>query len=503
MKISELLKQGQKINIVNQPQVQQSQQQGFVSNIQQDLEKRRQNFQAGFAEQSQGKQTPFESGLQLLGQSAGFVFDIGGEAIKSVIDKIPDAIKNPAVELGKSVLSSPLGQTGIKAISMGENAYKDWKSVNPRAARDLESVINIATLLPVGGAAKTVGKEALSITGELAGKGANVLEKGLAEQGLKDTLEIIKPVLSIGEKKQALAGGRGAVSNKILPRVYETTKIAPSPRELQIAETVKDVVNKSRNPVDNISSIRDKIGELANQVDTGLESNNAIFNKNEIKAVLDKAKESSRVVFGSDASLNNAYSAVSDEMIRQIEKQPKTLSGLNQARREFDSVIKEKFPKLFDSPIGDSARQNAVLDVRRAVSNYIEKSLPQDNQFKQLLKSQNLMYDAIDNISQKAAKVVDLSATQKAMRALRQNPLVAGVTGGILTYGALTGMLSNPVVIGTLALGGAIKVGKTIVTSQILRQSLISVLRGLEKAGKIADGNAIREFIAKNLPIKK
>ena len=72
------------------------------------------------------------------------------------------------------------------------------------------------------------------------------------------------------------------------------------------------------------------------------------------------------------------------------------------------------------------------------------------------------------------------------MAALRQNPLVAGVTGGILTYGALMGMFSNPLVIGTLLLGGSIKLGNVIFTSKMLKQMLINVFRAIESSGSIA-----------------
>ena len=113
----------------------------------------------------------------------------------------------------------------------------------------------------------------------------------------------------------------------------------------------------------------------------------------------------------------------------------------------------------------------------------------------QELRKQHLMLDASENIAEKTASAVDSSIIKRAMSALRQNPLVSGVTGGILTYGALVGLFSNPIVIGTLALGGTYQLGKTIITSKILKQSLVSVLRGLERLGKTVDARAIQTMV--------
>lgn len=485
-----------------QLQTQQTQKPGFISRVQSDIEKRGGAYLESTQALQQGKQTLIETGLQLAGQGAGLVFDIGGEALKSVIDKIPEAIKQPIEEIGTDILHSPLGQAGIKAISMGVDVYKDWKIGNPRAARDLESIVNIGMLLPTGRVAKAVGEEALAVTGEIAGKAATGLEKGLAKQAFEETLEIIKPKLTVTKKAIALEKGKGVVTQKILPRKFETITLAPTKAEQEMAKTVTGIVSKAKNPIDNIEAIRNEIAVVAQRVEEGLKNNNTIFNKIQLKTALNTAKEESRVVFGTDKTLQNSYNSVVDEMMRQVNKTSGNLSGLLQARKNFDNIIEQKFPKLLSNPVGDAAKQNAVLDVRRTVNNFIEEKLPTGNIFKEELRKQKLMYDAIKNISQKTASMVDASAVKKVMTALRQNPLVAGVTGGILTYGALMGMFSNPLVIGTLLLGGTFKLGKMIITAKILRQVLVSVLRFLEKTGKTVDAKSIQEII-NQLPLSK
>jgi hypothetical protein len=83
------------------------------------------------------------------------------------------------------------------------------------------------------------------------------------------------------------------------------------------------------------------------------------------------------------------------------------------------------------------------------------------------------------------------------MSALRQNPLTSMATGGILTFGAMTGLLSNPLVLGGLMIGGTAKLGKTIITSKALKQSLIKALNTIRTTAKPDEVKAIQSLINK------
>jgi len=476
-------------------EIQQPKKLGFFQRVQSDIKKRAEILATGI----ESKQAGLETGVQLAGQAAGLGFDIGGQLLSSLSNIIPGFIKKPVTERAKqatkAVLNTPVGQAGLQALTQGIDTYRSWKSQNPRTARDLESVVNIAMVFPAGRLTGIAGKKALTTTGELAGKAATKLETGLAKQTFNEALDIIKPVLTLKEKGQALEAGRGIVTEKILPRRFEKISVVSTAREKEMADVVKGIVSKSKNPIDNIMAIQNEIGIQEGFKSAAIKGYNTIFNKAQLKTVLNKAKEGSQVVFGSDKALQSSYNSVVDEMMRQAGKESSNLSGLLQARKNFDNVINQKFPGLLSNPIGDTAKQNAVRDVRRAVNEFIANKLPVGNEFKSVLRKQNLMYDAIENIGKKTASAVDASAVRKVMTLLRANPLTSFATGGILTYGAMIGMFSNPIVIGTIVLGGSIKLGKTIVTSRILRQSLISVLRALEIAGKTDAVEAIKSII--------
>jgi len=495
------VKKGEGVSLESLQTPQPTEDRSFGERFSEDIQKRGATFSEGAERESLGQQTRGETVLQAVGQGSGLVFDFGGELLSSAIKLIPDFIKDPLKEKGKEILDTPIGQAGINAISKGVGVYEEWKSGNPRAAANLESAVNIGLLLPGAKGGQVAGEAGLKATGKVAGKVATSAEKRLSKQLVDEALDVIKPQLTKLEKQQALEAGRGTVSSKILPRKFEKVSLLPSKQELKIAEELKGVVKKSKNPIDNISAIDQEIGKLARLTETGLVNNNTIFNKNHLKAFLNKTKEESRVVFGTDKALQNSYDAVIDEMIKQSTKTKGNLGGLLEARKNFDNVINQKFPKLLSSPVGDVTKKNAVLDVRRAVNEFIESKLPEGNQFKELLKKQTLMYQGRKNIAKKTASLVDSSITKRAMSALRQNPLVGGITGGILTFAALTGLLSNPLVLGTLVLGGSVKFGKSVITSKTLKRILIEAANAIEngskKLGSKEGASALRQIADK------
>ena len=101
------------------------------------------------------KQDPASKALQTGGQAAAFVGDLAFEAVKTIT---PEPVKK-AVAKGaqKAVQSAPVQQ--------GMEAYQAWKTKNPEAAANLESVVNIASLFPGVKAVGVTAKAASSATG--------------------------------------------------------------------------------------------------------------------------------------------------------------------------------------------------------------------------------------------------------------------------------------------------------------------------------------------------
>ena len=124
---------------------------GFTSNVKKAFAER--VDKASDAQIS--KQNPASKALQTGGQAAAFVGDLAFEAVKTIT---PEPVKK-AVAKGaqKAVQSAPVQQ--------GMEAYQAWKTKNPEAAANLESVVNIASLFPGVKAVGVTAKAASSATG--------------------------------------------------------------------------------------------------------------------------------------------------------------------------------------------------------------------------------------------------------------------------------------------------------------------------------------------------
>jgi hypothetical protein len=452
------------------------------------LGSRGQSFLGRFTPENVAKQTFGESILQATGDVAGGVMDIAGSALSAggrVLSAItPDVIEKPIKQVGIDILQSPIGQAGLNAIKGGLEKWNEFKTKNPRAGADIEAVVNIASVLPIE---KVVG---LGVKGakQLAKPAVAGLEKSLSRQLVDEAIQITKPKLSTAEKESALMTGRAK-------QKFGQITIQPSELDKQVGSAVADVVSNRKNPIQNIDAINAKIAKVAQETEAGLALDKTGFNTNQLKSYLNGLKEESRVVFGTEKSLENSYDSVINEFVRIQKNHPQNIGGALAARKEFDVVMKKKFPNLFKNPMSDITKYNAILDVRRGVNDFIESRLPEGNIFKDQLKQQTLMFKAQKNVAQNAVASVDKHVMDRVMSLLRKNPLISVYTGGILTFGALTGMLTNPFIIGSLVAGGSIKLGAEVITSKTLKQILIKLLK--------TEGTTIEEKGAVNILIKQ
>lgn len=157
-------------------------------------------------ESKQGKITRPEVALRTVGEGAGFIGDILGEGLKAGFRALPDAIENPIREAGRDILDTSVGQAGLEALRSGMDKYEAWKAKNPRAAENLESVVNIASLIPIGRGAQVGGKA--------IGEGAILAREG-AEAGLEAAGRAAKPAL---ETAETIAEGAGRTIKRAVTR---------------------------------------------------------------------------------------------------------------------------------------------------------------------------------------------------------------------------------------------------------------------------------------------
>lgn len=303
----EFLKGGKKIQVVVPASanlgVPKEEQPGFLQRVGEDLKKRGSSIAQTFKDTASGKINPLETGVQTAGAVAGGVNDILGEGVKSAVEALPESVKEPVKQGAVYVLQTRAGQAGLNAISQGMEKYAGWKSENPQLAKDLESVVNIAALLPIGKGGQIakegteqLGKKGLELGTKAIGETKNLLfgktlskPVGSVDELVKVSDQLLKeptqeasgklltmakeqsPTLSIQEK---WAGVRPDVKKQIqgkhekLQTYFDVAHArnldvnVPTPLEFGVkrAETARDsVTNILENKGSNIGKFREKI----------------------------------------------------------------------------------------------------------------------------------------------------------------------------------------------------------------------------------------------------
>lgn len=158
---------------------------GFLSRVGEDLKKRGQDAKNSLMN-SDNKLTGAESILQTTGALAGGIGDVIGQGIKSGINALPEGVK----DVGRSALQSDAGQAVMGGIGSAMEKYNSWAQQNPRAAKDLESVVNIASLFPAGKGAQ--------IGGELVEQGAKTVGRTALKVG-EEAIDLTKKGINMGK----------------------------------------------------------------------------------------------------------------------------------------------------------------------------------------------------------------------------------------------------------------------------------------------------------------
>ena len=127
-----------------------------------------------------------------LGQSAGLVNDIIGAGLSAIT---PDSVKKFGTEAIQKIVPDVLAQAGLNTIE----DYNAWAEKNPLTAKNIEGVVNIASLLPIG--------KGVQVTGTVVKEGGEQLGKQVIESGAKT-------VGNIANKAKIVTGN---VVSKITP----------------------------------------------------------------------------------------------------------------------------------------------------------------------------------------------------------------------------------------------------------------------------------------------
>ena len=164
---------------------------GFFQRLGEDLNKRKQNVMSDAKEFSQGKISSQEYRARGAGQVAGGFTDVVGNVVgtaakagfKALPQQRQEALKSDAAAIVQSKFGQAIGKTASSVASK----YGQFRESNPRLAKDIEAVGNIASAVPIGFGTKQVGSQALKTAqyvGEETGTGVRRMLTGSLENNV-------------------------------------------------------------------------------------------------------------------------------------------------------------------------------------------------------------------------------------------------------------------------------------------------------------------------------
>lgn len=374
-----------------------------------------------------------------------FILDFGKGLVKSFVQPVAtganllskgeDIVQNKAIDLVGALKG---------ATPEDIQAYKEAINLAETQKAKQESAQAIQEKAKVQNDAQQVGKVAGDITqfvalptakGGLLARGVQNAVTGTALSGLQggDTTEnltsgglnALLPEISTGisalktlkKTKQAQAI-LDLVSPRLTPSVAAEAKVTNPQgvlgtirevvpqRVKDVAGAVQNIVNPSKSFTENKNLVEKAIGEEAGNLKSALST--IKYDGESLKKILKKSvnnveipeliKTGEKTVKNQARAITNKLKSIIDETISNTDA---NLSQGLKARQIFDEYVQKEFPKAFDDVA--NARNILIKNSRTALNQTLD-TLAQNKTVSKSLKLQNLMYDALDTISEKVAK---------------------------------------------------------------------------------------------------
>lgn len=334
-----------------------------------------------------------------------------GGAVQGIADEISN---NPEVQ---KFATSPQGEAVAKGVENIAN-YNDIFGLAAGAKAAPEA----------GGLVKQGLENAQSKIAKATEEAAAKAEEIPFEKSIQFARDYTAPKLNPTAKAEAIQQGRYEE-----PGLLKKAKVTPSAKDDLVAESVHDVISPNKSVSENVDAISQKISQTNQGVREMIATNKLPFNKKQLRSRLNAAKEDNKLIFASDATAERVYNAVVDEFVKHVEKGD-TL-GLFEARQTFDKIPAIK--KLLDSEgLGENVKRQIVLDVRRAANEYVSEQLPENSPYRDALRRESRMIEAISNIAETNAGTIGKNRLQILADEYPLIKLGLGTALGIGTVGA-------------------------------------------------------------------
>jgi len=395
----------------------------FAQRFGEDLDKRREMYQTITDAYLNGEQSYAEGLLQVGGKvAAGAVLDLIGEVVisggRGLLTITPDVIEDPIrsglTGVAHEFLNTDIGQRGLEAAVEGVEKWGAFKEENPRSARNIEAVVDVAVLLaPVKGKPKAP-TTAIGRTGESFARSSSAVSK---KQHLTFTEGLVRP-------KQMKAIREAEVARTTESGLLKQKWTTPSAAEKSMAQEVSTVsgVSVKKTLQGNYNAIAAEVKRESDDLVRSLSKDDFIVPRAEFRAEMDSVLlklQDNPLIVGDAAKVAERIVRKMDDLV-DINKS--SGSGLLRSRKELDAWMRsQKGPNIFDPKL-ENAMSIALREVRQATNDFISARATNVG-VKESLKKQSTLLRAMDNIVPKAADEASNTLLRLWHNGLRLLPL--------------------------------------------------------------------------------
>lgn len=391
------------------------------------------DIQTSSYDQSQGALTHSQS-----------VQDMLQSAMKTPLQRIAEGNGQDNLQVAAGAAKQAMHEFSMAGAQNAGPVGAGMLAAAPEFAKNIDA-FNQATkpqgALQNTGAAQTGIVSALATPESIgANKGtalSSYLVKRAAEKETSNVVKALTPSLTKLELQDMVAAGKGTVGKFGTPSV-DFTK---DPNFMKMVDATKGIV-KGKSAVEDVNSLRGAISTEASSLQKSIADSTAIkINGKAVPLKYDSAELASR--------LDNVEEPISirgtpfEKQVKPIKEAAKriaagkgdSVSGLLDARKEFDALVEKTYPNLYDKE--SAPMRNAITSIRSEMNQFIEDKLPKGSTFRQSLEKQRQFYNAIDNLLTKVHAEHGTPGILRSMQNFSQEHPVA--TGAIKAGGAVAG----------------------------------------------------------------
>lgn len=414
-----------------------------------------------------GEISPLRAGIRTVGQGAGFVGDVGFEALKVISPKFVENLAGKAVDAAAKT-------------RVAQDLFKEYEAIkqkHPEAMKDIEAVFNIATLFPIG-----------------KGVSAGV------QQGKKVTKAVGTKALEVGERaldKRRFLGLQKArteiddVVGKIIQGKADDIPLAKKALGLVDTDGVKTYKDLRTRIKDKVTVLSEKLDSLADEDPTPLKSDaltttaksgDVTVTENYVQGALDDFEE--------------LYKSTRDgEGLAKVQSLKKKLDSEGLSRREINQLAKDygiEFKQKAFNQKGDaltSVNAQRFENTRKGIKSVFRAQMKGDaaplidKQITALKRTERLVGDM-------EKKVLALYQKAKKRGVLERISRKVADVVDIATMHTVTGFISRFI---------PSNVGLKTMNSLDLEQALSKSLKKFERLLKTTNDNELIEGLEKLL----